>query len=64
MIIKAKRALHLLMVMFNPSAGSRTVTSQASGLPCANGMSLASSGRFSSVLDKPAGSLETVFEPV
>ena len=38
---------------------SGTVKSQASGLPCDHGMSVTSSGRFPSVLDKPAGSLET-----
>ena len=38
---------------------SGTVTSLASGLPCDHGMSVAPSGRFPSVLDKPAGSLET-----
>ena len=38
---------------------SRTVTSQAIGLPCDYGMGVAPSGRFPSVLDKPAGSLET-----
>ena len=38
---------------------SGTITSQASGLPCDRGMSVAPSGRFQSVLDKPAGSLET-----
>ena len=38
---------------------SGTVTSQACGLPCDHEMSVAPSGRFPSVLDEPAGSLET-----
>ena len=38
---------------------SRKVTSQTSGLPLDHEMSVAPSGRFPSVLDKPAGSLET-----
>ena len=38
---------------------SETVTSQTSGLSCDHVMSVASSGCFPSVLDKPAGSLET-----
>ena len=38
---------------------SGTVTSQASGLPCDHGMSVAPFGRFPSVLGKPTGSLET-----
>ena len=38
---------------------SGTVTSQASGFPYDHGMSVAPFERFPSVLDKPAGSLET-----
>ena len=38
---------------------SGTVTSQASGIPCDHGMSVAPSERFPSVLDKPAVSLKT-----
>ena len=38
---------------------SGTVTFQASGLSCDHGMSVAPSVRFPSVLDKPAGYLQT-----
>ena len=38
---------------------SGMVTSQASGLPHDHGINVAPSGRFPSVLDKSAGSLET-----
>ena len=37
---------------------SGTFTSQARGISRAHGLSVAPSGRFPSVLDKPAGSLE------
>ena len=42
---------------------SGTVTSQASGLPCDHGMSVAPSEHFPFVFDTHAGSLEQVFEP-
>ena len=38
---------------------SGMVTFLASGLPCDHGMNVALSGHFPSILDKPAGSLET-----